>query len=44
MIKNEAKINENVKSKSLHALKTELLKTKDELNHLKEKYKLLENN
>jgi len=42
MIKNEAKINENVKSKSLHALKTELLKTKDDLNSLREKYIILE--
>lgn len=42
MIKNEAKINENVKSKSLEGLTGELLKTKDELNLLKEKYKILE--
>lgn len=44
MIKNQAKINENVKSKSLHALKKELLKTKEELHYMKEKYQLLEKN
>lgn len=44
LIKNEARINENVKSKSLEALKTELLKTKDELNCIREKYRILESN
>ncbi len=44
MIKNEAKINLNVKSKSLKALRKELLRTKEELNSLKEKYILMEKN
>lgn len=42
MIKNDAKINENFKSKSLEAMRKELLKTKEELNLMKEKYDLLE--
>ena len=42
MIKNDAKINENFKSKSIEAMRKELLKTKGELNLMKEKYNLME--
>ena len=44
MIKNDAKINENVQSESLEALKAELMAQKDMYTKLKEKYDMLENN
>ena len=44
LIKNEAKINENVQSESLEALKNELLAQKEMYAKLKEKYDMLENN
>ncbi len=44
MIKNEVKINVNVKGKDLKALRNELKRTKEELNLTKEKFILLEKN
>lgn len=44
MIKNEAKINENVQSESLEALKAELLAQKEMYTKLKDKYDMLETN
>lgn len=44
MIKNEAKINENLQSESLDALKGELLAQKELYARLKEKYDMMETN
>jgi len=38
MIKNDVKINVNIKGKDLKALRNELKRTKEELNVFKEKY------